>query len=164
MTNEALTEKDFEWDDSRTYKKATTSLSLVHKRWSEAEANSVVLDGDLVIAQLCLADDMAVTAAFLDSVAIGQQRQESLRELYQGWIDSVLALKAAAHTGVFLPAPTAEAAAARRDALRECASIEAEMTSLRAAAIKTKQVARRAKINLDLQRLKSRHSAARAQL
>ena len=42
--------------------------------------------------------------------------------------------------------------------------IEAEMTSLRAAATKTKQVARRAEINLELQRLKSRHSAASAQL
>lgn len=142
----------------------TTSLSLVHKRASEAEADRVVLDGEVVTAQPYLTDDMAITAAFLDSLAIGHQPQESLRALYQGWIDTLHALKAAAHTGVFRPAPTAEAASARRDALQECASIEAEMTSLRAAAIKTKQVARRAEINLDLQRLKSRHAAAQAQL
>lgn len=141
-----------------------TSLSLVHKRWSEAEADRVVLDGELVTAQPYLTDDMAITAAFLGSLAIGQQRQESLRALYQGWIDTLVALKAAAHTGVFRSAPTAEAASARRDALQECTSIEAEMTSLRAAATKTKQLARRAEINLELQRLKSRHSAARAQL
>lgn len=140
------------------------SLSLVHKRWSEAEADRVVLDGEVVTARPYLTDDMAITTAFLDSLAIGRQRQESLRAVYQGWIDTLLALKAAAHTGVFRPAPTAEAASARRDALQECTSIEAEMTSLRAAATKTKQVARRAKINLELQRLKSRHSAARSQL
>lgn len=142
----------------------TTSLSLVHKRWSEAEADRVVLDGEVVTAHPYLTDNMAVTGAFLDSLAIGHQRQKSLHALYQGWIDSALALKAAAHTGAFRPASTAEAASARRDALQECTSIEAEMTSLRAAATKTKQLARRAEINLELQRLKSRHSAARAQL
>lgn len=142
----------------------TASLSLVHKRWSEAEADRVVLDGEVVTAWPYLTDDMAITTAFLDSLAIGRQRQESLRAVYQGWIDTLLALKAAAHTGVFRPAPTAEAASARRVALQECTSIEAEMTSLRAAATKTKQVARRAQINLELQRLKSRHSAARSQL
>lgn len=142
----------------------TTSLSLVHKRGSEAEADRVVLDGEVVTAQPYLTDDMAITAAFLDSLAIRHQRQESLRALYQGWIDTLLALKAAAHTGVFRAAPTAEAASARRDALQECASIEAEMTSLRAAATKAKQVARQAEINLNLQRLKSRYAAARAQL
>jgi len=142
----------------------TAMLSLVHKRGSEAEADRVVLDGEVVTAQPYLTDDMAITAAFLGALGLGLQLQESLCALYQGWIDTLLALKAAAHTGVFQPALTVEAASARRDALRECASIEAEITSLRAAAFKTKQVARRAEINLELQRLKSRQGAARAQL
>lgn len=140
----------------------TTSLSMVHKRWSQGEADRVVLDGDLVTALPYLTNDMAT--AFLDSLAIGRQPQASLHALYQGWIDTLLALQAAVHTGVFQPAPSAELASARREALRECATIEAQMASLRAAAIKTKQVARRAEINLELQRLKSRHTAAQTQL
>ena len=141
----------------------TTSLSMVHKRWSQGEADRVVLDGDVVTTQPYLSDDVPV-AAFIDSLAIRRQPQGSLNALYQGWIDTVLALQAAARTGTFQPAPTVERASARRDALQECATIEAEMASLRAAAIKTKQVARRAEINLELQRLKSRHTAAQAQL
>lgn len=141
----------------------TTSLSMVHKRWSQGETDRVVLDGGVVTAQPDLSEDVS-TAAFLDSLAIRRQPQASLQALYQGWIDTVLALQAAVHTGTFKPAPTAELASARRDALHECATIEAEMTSLRAAAIKTKQVARQAEINLELQRLKSRHTAAQAQL
>lgn len=142
----------------------TTSLSMVHKRWSQGEADRVVLDGDLVTAQPYLTEDMATTAAFLDAMAIGRQPQASLHALYQGWIDTVLALQAAARTGTFQVASSDELASARRDALRECATIEADMSSLRAAAAKTKQVARRAEINLELQRLKSRRAAAQAQL
>ena len=142
----------------------TTSLSMVHKRWSQGEADRVVLDGDLVTAQPYLTDDIATTTtAFLDAMAIGHQPQASLHALYQGWIDTVLALQAAARTGTFQVASSDELASARRDALRECATIEAEMSSLRAAA-KTKQLARRADINLELQRLKSRHAAAQTQL
>lgn len=141
----------------------TTSLSMVHKRWSQGETDRVVLDGDVVTAQPYLSDDVS-TATFLDSLAIRGQPQGSLKALYQGWIDTALALQAAAHTGTFQPAPTAELASARRDALKECATIEAEMTSLRVTALKTKQVARRAEVNLELQRLKLRHTAAQAQL
>lgn len=142
----------------------TASLSMVHKRWSQGEADRVVLDGDVVTAQSYLTDDVSLTTAFIDSLAIKRQPQGSLNALYQGWIDTVLALQAAVHTGTFKPVPTAELASARRDALQECATIEAEMSSLRAAAIKTKQVARRVEINLELQRLTSRHAAAQARL
>lgn len=142
----------------------TPLLSLVHKRSSQGEADRVVLDGDVVTAQPYRATDMAITTAFLDSMAIGRQPQGSLHALYQGWIDTIHALKAAVHTGALRPAPNAEAAVARRVALQECASIEAEMASLRAEATKTKQVARRADINLALKRLKARHAAAQAQL
>lgn len=142
----------------------TASVSMVHQRWSQGEADRVVLDGDIVTAQPYLTDDVSITTAFLGSLAIRRQPQTSLHALYQGWIDTLLALQAASRTGTFQAATTVELASARRDALQECATIEAEMTSLRAAAIKTKQVARRAEINLELQRLKSRHTAAQAQL
>jgi len=141
----------------------TTTISMVHKRWSQREADSVVLDGDVVTAQPYLTDDVSITAAFLGSLAIRLQPQTSLYSLYQGWIDTVLALHAASLTGTFQAATSVELASARRDALQECATIEAEMTSLRAAA-RTKQFAGRAEINLELQRLKSRHVAALAQL
>lgn len=142
----------------------TTLVSMVHQRWSQGEADRVVLDGNVVTAHPYLTDDVSITTAFLDSLDIRHQPQGSLYALYQGWIDSLLALQAASRTGTFQAVTTVGLADARRDALQECATIEAEMASLRAAAIKTKQVARRAEINLELQRLKSRHTVAQAQL
>lgn len=142
----------------------TTSLSMAHKRWSQGETNRLVLDGDIVSVQLYPADDLPIATAFLDAMAIRRQPQDSLNSLYQGWIDTIHTLHAAAHTGTFGQALTVERASARRDALQECATIEVEMTSLRAAAIATKQVARRVEINLELKRLKSLHTAAQAKL
>ena len=140
------------------------SLSLVHKRWSQVETDRVVLDGTVATAEPYAIDDASITAAFLGALAIGRQPQTSLHALYQGWVDTVTALQAAAYTGDFLGSPSATAASSRRAALQECAAIESEMTALRAEAAKTKQVARRAEINLELQLLKSRHAAAQGQL
>ena len=140
------------------------SLSVVHKRWSQGETDRVVLDGAVVTAQPYVTDDASITAAFLGALPIGHQPQASLLALYQGWVDAVIALQAAAHTGSFLTAQTAKSASSRRAALQECTAVEAEMTALRAEAAKTKQVARRAEINLELQHLKSRYAAAQGQL
>jgi hypothetical protein len=140
------------------------SLSVVHKRWSQVEADRVVLEGALVTAQPYVIDDASITAAFLAALPLGQQPQTSLHGLYQGWVDTVIALQAAARVGRFVTATSAVTASSRRVALQECTAIESEMTSLRTEAAKTKQVARRAEINLALQHLKSRYAAAQAQL
>lgn len=140
------------------------SMTLVHKRWSQAEAERVVLDGDLVTAEPYCGEDMATTTEFLASLAIGKQARASLYTLYQGWIDLVLALQAARITGSYQRAGSREQAIARRDALLERAVIEAETASLRAAATKTTQLAKRADINLELQRLQARRLEAEARL
>jgi hypothetical protein len=140
------------------------SLSVVHKRWSQGEADRVVLDGDVVTAQPYAVDDASITAAFLAALPIGSQPRTSLHALYQGWVDAVIALQAGVRTGSFLNAPSAESASARRAALQESTAIESEMTALRAEAARTKQVARRAEINLQLQHLKSRYAAAQNRL
>ena len=140
------------------------SLSVVHKRWSQGETDRVVLDGAVVTAQPYVTDDASITATFLGALPIGHQPQTSLHALYQGWVDAAYALQAASHTGTFLASTSAEAASRRRAALQECTAIESEITSLRTEAARTKQVARRVEINLELQQLKSRYSAAQDQL
>ena len=140
------------------------SLSMAHKRWSQSEADHVVLEGHVVCAEDVISDESSITNGFLHSLAISRQPRTSLYDLYQGWIDVILALRAAELTGSFVPARSAQQATARGEALRECAAIAVEMAALRAAAIKTTQVARRAEINIEIQRLQARHMAAKAQL
>ena len=88
----------------------------------------------------------------------------SLFALYQGWMDAVLALQAARRTGVFATPTSPGSAAARREALQECARFEADMTRLRAAAAKEKQMARQVGLNLELKRVEAARAAALAKL
>ncbi len=141
-----------------------TSISAVHKRWSQGEAGKTVLDGEVVEAIMRPAQDESAKAAFRDALALDRQPRLSLHALYQGWIDTLLAFQAACRTGRFTPATSAAAATARREALTACARLEAEMSRLRAVAAREKQMARQVALNLELKRVEKELSAAYDQL
>jgi hypothetical protein len=140
-----------------------TQLSLAHKRWSQGEAGKTVLDGDLVAVDPTEVDE-PIRAAFLSALALGRQPRGTLFALYQGWIDTLLALHAARRTNAFAILETADARAARREALGECERLEAEIARLRAAAAKEKQMARQVELNLELKRLEAERASAKARL
>jgi len=140
------------------------TISLAHKRHSQGEAGATVLDGALVVADPAAAAGAGVGAAFISELAVARQPRTDLFALYQGWVDTVVALLAAQVTGMFTIASSPEMAASRRAALGECERLEAQMASLRAAAAKERQVARQVKLNLELKRVKAELSAARAKL
>lgn len=73
-------------------------------------------------------------------------------------------LHAARATGAFAVPRNAEHAAARCNALQECARLDAEIARLRTAAAKEKQMARRVELNLELKRVEAARAAARANL
>lgn len=139
------------------------SLSLAHKRRSQGEAGRTVLEGDVVAID---APDKhePQASAFLAALALGRQPRDSLLALYQGWMDSLLALAAARRTGTFEVPLAAERRVARREALRECERLEAEIDRLRAVAAKEKQMARQVELNLALKRAEAAHAAALARL
>ncbi|MBK9093252.1 MAG: DUF4391 domain-containing protein [Anaerolineae bacterium] len=139
-------------------------LSAAHKRWSQGEAGKTVLEGVVVAVEWDAARDAERWPAFRDALALGKQPHTTLYALYQGWIDTLLALHAARVTGAFAVAGNAEYAATRRDALQECARLAAEIVRLRAAAAKEKQMARRVELNLELKRVEAAQAAARANL
>jgi hypothetical protein len=139
-------------------------LSAVHKRWSQSEAGKTVLESAVIAAEWEAASDDGCWRAFGDALALGRQPRITLYALYQGWIDTLLALQAARVTGAFAVAANAEHAAARRDALRECARLDAEIARLRAAAAKEKQMARQVALNLELKRVEAAQAAARARI
>jgi hypothetical protein len=140
------------------------TISLAHKRWSQGEAGATVLDGALVVADLAAAASADVGAAFVSEIAVARQPRADLFALYQGWMDTVVALLAAQVTGTFTVASSPEMAAARRTALAECERLEAQLAKLRAAAAKERQVSRQVELNLEIKRAQAEHSAARAKL
>ena len=139
------------------------TISLVHKRASQAETGKVVLEGKMVSATLA-AQPCDVESAFLKSLPLADQPSQNLFTLYQGWIDCVLALAAARLTGSFAPTLSPEAAAVRQAALDDHARIQREITGLRAQAAKEKQLNRRVELNLAIQRLDAQLVAAKEML
>jgi hypothetical protein len=140
------------------------SLSAAHKRWSQGEAGKMVLEGEVVVAEWQAALDGERWHAFGEALALGRQPRASLYALYQGWIDTLLALHAARVTGIFGLASDATKAAARSEALREFTRLETEIVRLRAAAVKEKQMPRQVELNLELKRMEVAQAAARDRL
>ena len=140
------------------------AVSLAHKRWSQGERDQVVLDGDVVEARVTPEDTGERLRSFCSHLALAQQPRNTLYDLYQGWLDTLLAMQTARVLGDLTLPRSREHAEARREALLECARLESEMTSLRAAAAREKQLPRQVEINLQLKRLADAHAAARARL
>ena len=141
----------------------TPAISLAHKRWSQGGVGKTVLEGDVVSARLGDAYTSKLTAAFYDALAMNRQPTSTLYALYQGWIDTVQALRAKV-TGNFLM-PTSELEAKDRTAaLEEYVRLESRIAELNASAFKEKQIPRQVDINLELKRLRTHRDAARARL
>ena len=142
----------------------TPAISLAHKRWSQGEAGKTVVEGDIVSAPLGDGCTNKLTAAFCDTLAMNRQPTSTLYALYQGWIDTVQALRAARVTGQFLM-PTSEMEAKdRAAALEEYARLKSRIAELGASARKVKQISRQVDINLELKRLRTNRDAARDRL
>jgi len=143
---------------------STVGLSAAHKRWSQAEAGKTVLEGDVITIERDADQDAERWPGFCDALALGQQPRINLQALYQGWIDTLLAIQAAHVTGAFAVPTTAEQAGLRQGALQECRRLGREIARLRATAAKEKQMARRVDLNLELKRLEAALAAAHANL
>lgn len=129
-------------------------LSLAHKRLALNEAAKVVVDGEPESVELGSANG-EVAAAFLQALSISRQPKGTLYALYQGWLDTALALKAAAITGKFTIHDEASRLELRRHALRRVAELRDQITSLRRDAAKASQMARQVYFNLQLRNLES---------
>ena len=139
-------------------------LSLAHKRWSRGEAGKTVIDGAIITARLAGNDNSDVVARFNDTLALSSQPRGTLHAIYQGWIDTVLALQAAEVTGSFSLPASPTAAAGRAAALRETRRLDNSIAEIRAAAVKEKQIRRRVEMNLKLARLRADRDEMRERL
>ena len=142
----------------------TPEVSLAHKRRSLGEATKTVIDGEIVVARLCDDCPTELLATFRDALALACHAQGTLKDLYQGWIDTVQAFRAATITGGFHLPPTSAAAADREAALREYRYLEDRIATVHSVASNEKQMSRRAELNVELARLRASRDAARARL
>ena len=141
-----------------------TEFSLAHKRWSRSEAGKTVIDGEIVAARFTGGCTGQPIVAFRDALALASQPRSSLHALYQGWINTVQALRAAEITGTFSLPSSKLAAADRAAALQKCRQLDDRIAEICAAADKERQVSRRVEMNLELARLRTDREAARAKL
>lgn len=82
----------------------------------------------------------------------------------KGWINTVQALCAAKVTGVFSIPVSGTEAEERAHALQEYRHLESRITELTVVTNKEKQIIRRVDMNLELARLRTNRTAARARL
>jgi hypothetical protein len=124
----------------------------------------MVLDGEPVFTDLNTTLDSKLVGSFLAVLPMSCQTRTTLYALYQGWIDTVLALQVARVTGAFTLADSPEHAAVRRAALQECVTLETKIAALRTAATKEKQISKQVELNLELKRLQAAQAAVRINL
>lgn len=127
-------------------------FSLAHKRLALNEASKVVLDGEPESVDFASANGK-VAAGFLQALSISSQPKGTLFALYQGWLDTALALKAAAITGRFTIHDAASRVELRRRALHRIAELQDRIAVLRREAAKASQMARQVELNLQLRKL-----------
>jgi hypothetical protein len=148
-----LTEQGMQW-----------RLSVAHKRWSQGEADKMVLEGTVVSTEWQKEFDSGILTDFFSSLPLNRQPRMNLHALYQGWLDTIVALNAATVKGYFTLAENAEYAAARRDALRECGVLQEEIIRLRNVAAKEVQIPRQVELNQELQRIEAQLSITKQKL
>ena len=141
-------------------------LSLVHIRWAQKEAEKFVLDGDLIQGVFvrngpaaASVMDAGTVNAFINAMDLSKQPRTDLLTLYQGWMDTLSAWQAAAVTGR-LECVSPQQATARRAALRRCHELDVQISSLRAAASKEKQMASQVAANLEIKALMAERQQA----
>lgn len=139
-------------------------ISTAHKRRSLGEQGRTVLDDGGVAVQLDPVKDAAWLPAFRDSLALANQPKTSMLAVYQGWIDTLVALMAARVTGQFTVLHASPETDARREAISDYAGITAEMASLRKMAAGETQLPRQVEMNQQLARLRANQAEARAKL
>ena len=128
----------------------SVSISLTHKRWSEGEAGKTVLDGELITVESNPTDNPCLWRSYVEAISLRRQPRSDLNVLYQGWIDSLVALAAARITDSFHLPVSAEQAALQRASLREHSRLESEIARLRAAAEVEEQLPHRVELNLEM--------------
>ncbi len=137
-----------------TGSETTTSVSVANKRKALGRADEFVLEGDVMSVMFDEGTPDVVGEGFRKAVSIASRPYSDLRDLYERWVDAVVAVKAATRTHRFTMLSSRAEADARRSSLRRCAEIETQITELRRMAGEETQMAKRVALNRQVQKLR----------
>mgnify|MGYP001461303092 CR=1 FL=1 len=139
-------------------------LSLAHKRPSQSDSGKTVLDGEIHATPPLDPASSALVPAFTGSLALHQQNAADLRQLYQAWIDHVIALRAAGVTGCYRSLDEPGGSSRVRDSLDRHDQLARDIQALRKRAAKERQLNRRVDLNLQIKSLELELEAIKSTL
>lgn len=147
-----------------TVQDSIIDLSVAHKRWAQNEIGKTVLDGEVLSVEWDVGRDEMHWPAFRTALSHGRHPNSTLHSLYQGWVDTLLALRVARITGELRLADDRQAAVLRHETLDEYNRLGGLIAQLRVAATKEKQIARQVELNLEVKRLETAQATIRMKL
>jgi hypothetical protein len=134
-------------------------LSLAAKRPAENETGRWVLDGELVQHTLIPEQDLATWDPWLAELPPRRPVHTTLRDLYLAWMRALLALRASRLTGRGYPLVPASDLPRLRESLSSLEELDAEISRLRAAAAKERQIPRQVDLNMEVKRRERERAA-----
>ena len=137
-------------EGSADTKRDGTVVSLAHKRHAQNEAGKVVIEDMRRTNSLTLESNEH--ANFLAALPISSQPAQDLFALYQGWMDSVLALQIATITGKFALPQSLSRSGLVQESVDTYARLERELAALRSEAKKERQMNRRVELNTQIKK------------
>jgi len=135
-------------------------LSLAHKRWAHNEKDKMVLEeGYPHTTAIFYGSSDDLPEAFWSDLALNNQPQANLFNLYQGWLACLLALDAWRETGQYRSPKSLEHLPEQRQRLYQARELASEIARLRKQAAKERQMARQVELNLQIKQLEAERAA-----
>ncbi len=140
---------------------ADWALSIAPKRHSQGEAGKVVVETVETSGFINPTQPSEAVAAFLRSLGLAGLPKADLQDLYLGWGDRILGLRAMPLAGTFTVPVDRDQSRQLRGSLEACSRIERDLASFRARAARETQLSKRVDLNLAIRRLEAELAALR---
>ncbi|MCG2829747.1 MAG: DUF4391 domain-containing protein [Desulfobacteraceae bacterium] len=146
-----------------TYK-TTCTLSLAHKRFSQAEKGAIVAEDFIITGWIDLSVPTTVQQAFLDSLAVSDLPHTHFLAFYSAFADRLVALDCARLTGEYHLESAAAKRQVRQDRLTVCHEIEIQIAGHKAAIKNETQFNRQVELNMKIKELEKQLQAITGEL
>lgn len=140
------------------------ALSIAPKRHSQGETGKVVVEEVETSGFVHPAQPSEGEAAFLRSLGLAGLPKADLQDLYLGWGDRILGLRAMPIAGTFAVPVDRDQSRQLRSSLEACSRIERDLASFQARAARETQLSKRVDLNLAIRRLEAELNALRISL
>ena len=131
------------------------AISVAPKRAAQNEGGKVVVERVVAVDGLDPGATSPSERAFLDSLSLGQQPARDLLTIYEGWLARIEAMAGARLIGAFQVRDDSDTIRRRRVALEEHSRLSREASSLRAQAVRLKQMSQRVELNQKIKALEA---------